>query len=109
MKRYRKLIICCAVAMLLLGTSITAYAACVTHVVPDPADDKKWVYLNDVNSYPGTSHPYPSVIDINGNVLEYGTCQTVIIVKRYGLKCINCGEVVQYKYKTEEKHLVNHG
>ena len=106
MNRYRKLILCCAVAMLLLGTSITAYAACVTHVV---SDSNNWVYLADVNSYPGTTHPYPSVIDINGNVLEYGTCQTYIVVKQYGLKCINCGEVVQTKNVIEEIHSVNHG
>lgn len=109
MKRYRKLILCCAVAMLLLGTSITAYAACTTHVVPEPNNNANWVYLGNVNSYPGTIHPYPSIVDTNGNVLEYGTCQTYIIVKQYGLKCINCGEVVQTKNVIEEIHSVNHG
>lgn len=109
MKKYRKLIICFAVAMLLLGSSITAYAACVTHVVPNPDVDENWVYLYDVNSYTGTSHPYPSIMDTNGNVLEYGTCQTYIVVERHGLKCINCDEVVQYKNVTKEKHSVNHG
>jgi len=106
-KGCRKIIAMMSVVTMLFAYSLTADAACVTCVAKDNKPDN-WNYVGTVNSTHGTFHPYPKVITATGEVLEWGTCETVVYTDKYVLPCRNCSSPVDTKYVTREVHTVGH-
>ncbi len=97
----KKILGLCLAFVLLVGTSISVYAACEVHVVPS---DANWEFQCVVNVKDGGSHPYGKVIDENGNVLVWGTCYDTIYTDQYCKKCVNCGMPVTTKTIQRTEH-----
>lgn len=88
--------------LMLASTSLVAYAACVTHVVP--SGDQGLEFISVVNARSGGTHPYAKVVTQDGTVLQWGTCQDTIFTDRYGKRCLNCHEYVEYTTKERTEH-----
>ena len=103
----KKLTIILSICILLLGSSLTVYAGCVTHIAKDSNISSNWEYTATVNSYTGSIHRYPVVI-IDGVVTQWGTCAEIIYVDQYVLRCRNCSTIVDYKNVIRTEHSVAH-
>lgn len=108
-KKVKKAIMIGLVLAMLMASSLSVYAACVTHVSKDRTVASNWEYVGTVNSFSGTTHPYPLVIDgATGEVLKWGTCQTVVYVDKYVLRCRNCTTICDTELRNREVHTVPH-
>lgn len=106
-KEGRKIVAMMSVVTMLFAYSLTADAACVTCVAKDDIP-QNWNFAGTVNATHGTFHPYPTVITATGEVLEWGTCETVVYTDKYVLPCRNCSSTTRTKYVTREVHTVAH-
>lgn len=103
----KKTLITLLACMLLLGSSITVFADCVTHIAKDSNISSNWEFNGTIKSYTGSSHRYPVIIN-NGVVTEWGTCTEIVYIDRYILRCRNCPKIVDYKDVTRIEHSVAH-
>ena len=88
MKKRIALLLSCA---MLVGTFMSVYAACDTHVT-----DQVSRFIRVTNAKDNGTHSYPKLVSsVTGEVLEWGTCRDVLFTEEWGWKCTNCGATVK--------------
>lgn len=98
MKKRIALLLSCA---LLVGTSMSVFAACVTHVTNEVVQ-----FIRVSNVKDNGTHAYPKLVSsVTGEVLEWGTCRDALFTEEWGWKCINCGATVKV---TNTKTYIQH-
>lgn len=95
------------ICVLLLGSSLTVYADCVTHISLDSSISSNWEYKGTIDSFTGNTHPYPVVIE-NGVVTQWGTCTEIVYIDYYILRCRNCPAILNSRYVSRVEHSVKH-